>query len=69
MDTKELVKFLKRYPLALEPIVIGRKTPMISMSIPEGAVPKGWRRLNEAPMQSIPGYMRIATGGWKNPIK
>jgi hypothetical protein len=69
MDTKQLKKLLSRYPTALEVVVVGRRTPSISMSVPEGATPKGWRRLNENPAQQIPGYMRICIGGWKNPIK
>ena len=47
-------------------VIKGRREAVISCTVPDGPVPKGWRRVNELPLQQVEGYQRIvvAARGW-----
>lgn len=68
MNVKELQLLLKQVPAGQDIIVKGRRAPLIGVSLPDGPVPKGWRRTIEVAIQQQPGMMRCVIGGWQNPI-
>ena len=63
MTVKELLVILKQVPEGIEPIVKSRVAPIIACSIPDGAVPKGWKATGECGPQQITGYRRIVFVG------
>lgn len=59
MDMETLLHILATIPHGSQVIIIGRKTPSISATIPDGAIPKGWKRVNEIDVQRMQGFQRI----------
>ena len=63
----ELIMVLEKLPDgAVEPALKSRVDPILSCSIPEGALPPGWKATAENPLQKLPGYRRVVYKGvWR----
>jgi len=75
MNAKEVIEILQQVPDAIDVIVKGRpyrgqdeylrtlNNTVIGCSIPDGAIPAGWRAGTEPGIQKVSGYRRIIYTG------